>query len=168
MKFIKRKKLMLSVLLVVALVGIGVTVALSFATSNPVENSFEAAEHSTEIEESVDGLTKNVRVKNKKSSPAYIRIRFEVSPEDAVPNTVIKIEGSNWVYDDVDEFWYYTKPVSGNAKTGNIVWSATNPEEIVVDTFDVLVYEESCVATSTNDPADIGEMKEAFKNADGE
>lgn len=167
MKFIKRKKLMLSILLVVALVGIGVTVALSFATSNPVENSFEAAEHSTEIEEEVDGLCKTVSVKNVKSSPAYIRIRFEVSPEDAVENYQIESEDTNWINGN-DGFWYYTKPVSFNQSTGDIVWSAINPEEIVVDTFDVLVYEESCVATSTKVPVDIDEMQEAFKNADGE
>lgn len=167
MKFIKQKKLMLSILLVVALVGIGVTVALSFATSNPVTNTFEAAEHSTEIEEEVDGLSKTVRVKNEKSSPAYIRIRFEVSPEDAVETYQIVSEDTCWINGN-DGFWYYSKPVSFNQSTGDIVWSATNPDEIVVDTFDVLVYEESCVATSTKAPAGIGEMKEAFKNADGE
>lgn len=166
MKVFKRKKLLLSILLVVALVGIGVTVALSFAQSNQVVNSFEVAEHSTEIEEQVKGLTKTVWVSNQKNSPAYIRIRFEVSPEEAVKTANVQISGYDWKKGD-DGFWYYTRPVSGNSKTKEIVWKVINESFIAVDSFDVLVYEESCVATSSSETVTIAEMQKAFQNADG-
>ena len=37
----------------------------------------------------------------------------------------------------------------------------------MTESFDVLVYEESCVATSTSDSLTIEQIKEAFKKADG-
>ena len=168
MRFLKQNKLVITILLVVALVGIGVTFALSIATSKPVKNSFEAAEHSTTIEEKVEDLTKTVTVKNEKKSPAYIRVRFEVSPEDAVSSDkyTISYSGNEWVYGD-DGFYYYTKPVAGYGETTSIVWKVTDDSEITVDTFDVLVYEESCVATSTSTSVTVDQMKTAFANADG-
>ena len=95
MKKIKNKRIILSILLVVALVGVGTTIALSLAQSNSVTNTFEAADrdHNTEIIEKIDGLKKTVKVQNTaENSPAYIRVRFEVSPSDAVIRFLQKME----------------------------------------------------------------------------
>lgn len=167
MKKIKNKRIILSILLVVALVGVGATVALSLAKTNPVINTFRAAQrdHDTSIEENVnpDALTKIVQVKNDaKNSYAYIRVRFEVSPSDVTGN----IKGKNWEKDDTSDFWYYLKPVSPNNLTDEIVWTADQATVENTDTFDVLVYEESCVAPSDDEAKNIDTVKKAFENAD--
>ena len=117
MKNRNEKQFVLSILLVVVILGIGTTIALSTAISKPVVNSFQAADHETNIKEEIDGLKKTIQVKNTADkSAAFVRVR--------------------------------------------------NKEE-VTESFDVLVYEESCVATSTSDSLTIEQIKEAFKKADG-
>lgn len=170
MKFIKQKKLMLSILLVVALIGVGATIALSVAKTDPVVNSFQAADHRTEIEEKVETLKKTVRVKNSaKDSAAYVRVRFEVSPSNALISQENLITSTDTEWEEgSDGFWYYTKPVPAGDSTGEIIWETTsdNVKEDITS-FDVLVYEESCVATSSSLAVTVDDMIEAFKEADG-
>ena len=169
MKKIKNKRIILSILLVVALVGVGATVALSLAKTNSVINTFRAAQrdHDTSIKEEVDTetLTKTVQVSNDaKHSYAYIRVRFEVSPSDVK----VTITGDSWG-NGKDGFYYYLKPVSPkepNNLTDEIVWTANQTTVENTDTFDVLVYEESCVAPSDDEAKDIDTVKKAFENAD--
>ncbi len=81
----QKNKFYLVPLLLVLLVGSTVTLALMMGKSNLLTNTFHAADHQTGIEENVDGLKKEVRVQNKsESSPAFIRVRLVVSPEDSV------------------------------------------------------------------------------------
>ena len=49
MKNRNEKQFVLSILLVVVILGIGTTIALSTAISKPVVNSFQAADHETNI-----------------------------------------------------------------------------------------------------------------------
>lgn len=139
-------------------------------------NTFKAADrdHNTEIDEEVIELTKKVRVQNKaKTSRAFIRVRFEVSPSDAVTandGQVVLEQGTKWK-DGGDGFYYFLAPVNSQDYTDYIIWKVADEENIKVDTFDVLVYEESCVATSLDgyetDDAKLEKIKEAFQTADG-
>lgn len=171
MKKINNKRIILSILLVIALVGAGATIALSLAETNPVVNRFEVADHNTDITEVVKGLTKKVSVTNSaQKSPAYIRVRFEISPSDAVGeiNSDITWDQNDLWVNGNDGFYYYLKLVRPGESTAEINWQVKDKNQIKVDTFDVLVYEESCVAPSGSDEiVKLDTIKEAFKTADG-
>ena len=150
MKNRNEKQFVLSILLVVVILGIGTTIALSTAISKPVVNSFQAADHETNIKEEIDGLKKTIQVKNTADkSAAFVRVRIVISPAKALGQ------------DD-----YYTKTLLPGEETEDLIFEVKNKEE-VTESFDVLVYEESCVATSTSDSLTIEQIKEAFKKADG-
>ena len=141
MKNRNEKQFVLSILLVVVILGIGTTIALSTAISKPVVNSFQAADHETNIKEEIDGLKKTIQVKNTADkSAAFVRVRIVI--------------------------YYYTKTLLPGEETEDLIFEVKNKEE-VTESFDVLVYEESCVATSTSDSLTIEQIKEAFKKADG-
>ena len=59
MKNRNEKQFVLSILLVVVILGIGTTIALSTAISKPVVNSFQAADHETNIKEGNRRAEKN-------------------------------------------------------------------------------------------------------------
>lgn len=161
------KKLTVSILLLFVIVGIGGTFALSIAKTGPVVNLFKAADHDTNIKEEIDGLTKTVQVTNSaKDSPAFIRIRFEISPDQIGSDMTIDLVDNSWVYGN-DGFYYYTKAVKSQEDTGEIK-ASVDPEKINVDTFDILVYEESCVANiAAGQSADVADIQEAFAQAAG-
>ena len=166
MKNRNEKQFVLSILLVVVILGIGTTIALSTAISKPVVNSFQAADHETNIKEEIDGLKKTIQVKNTADkSAAFVRVRIVISPAKALGQDDYMIQGQNWTENE-DGFYYYTKTLLPGEETEDLIFEVKNKEE-VTESFDVLVYEESCVATSTSDSLTIEQIKEAFKKADG-
>ena len=168
MKNRNEKQFVLSILLVVVILGIGTTIALSTAISKPVVNSFQAADHETNIKEEIDGLKKTIQVKNTADkSAAFVRVRIVISPAKALGQDDYMIQGQNWTENaEQDGFYYYTKTLLPGEETEDLIFEVKNKEE-VTESFDVLVYEESCVATSTSDSLTIEQIKEAFKKADG-
>lgn len=178
MKKIKNRKhfLAVSLLMLVLVVGAAVTVALGLASTDPVVNTFKAADHETEIEEEVDGkLNKDVTVTNTaEESPAFIRVRLVVSPEEKAvlkfaPNDSPDV-GNNWE-DGKDGFYYYTKAVAPGDSTEQLLDSVAIKEGTdfeVGETLDVTVYEESCVANiAAGQFADVADIQEAFAQAAG-
>ena len=83
-KKISRKTMLLSVILLVVLIGAGVTIALSVASTDPVVNTFQAGKIDTEIKEEFpgDALSKTVTVTNSSEakSDAFVRVRIN-APE---------------------------------------------------------------------------------------
>lgn len=165
----KRHTLIASFLLVFAIAGVAGTVALAVATSNPVTNTFKAANLDTEITEEGDNPDKKeVTITNQKDSPAYIRVRITVSPENAAePNY---INNDKWMNGN-DGFFYYSEAVAGNGgKTLPIMDKVLVDEEYekTEADFDVTVYQESCVAsTAPGTVVDIDTIKAAFDAATG-
>lgn len=178
MKKIKNRKhfLAVSLLMLVLVVGAAVTVALGLASTDPVVNTFKAADHETEIEEEVDGtLDKDVTVTNTaEESPAFIRVRLVVSPEEKAvlkfaPNDSPNV-GNSWV-DGGDGFYYYTKAVAPGKSTEQLLDSVAIKEGTdfeVGETLDVTVYEESCVANiAAGQSAEVKEIQQVFAQAAG-
>ena len=94
MKNRNEKQFVLSILLVVVILGIGTTIALSTAISKPVVNSFQAADHETNIKEEIDGLKKTIQVKNTADkSAAFVRVRIVISPAKALGQDDYMIQG---------------------------------------------------------------------------
>lgn len=169
----KKKTLIVSLLLVLAITGTALTVAFSVAQTEPVVNTFSPADLDTEIEEKVDpsAWKKEVTVKNNsQDSAAFIRARITTSPEELL-GTVIGIEGMDPAWKDgEDGFYYYTVAVAPGHSTSFIMKSIKLMEgnDNFTGDFDVMVYQESVVATlpdgTTN--VDIDEMKAAFAAAE--
>lgn len=164
-KFDKNKKsFILSLLLLVAVVGTASTVALAVATSDKVTNTFQAADNNTDIVEPGNGNPnqKKVSIKNSSlTSATFVRARVTVSPEGACTYTIPA--GTGWK-DGGDGFYYYCEAVPKEGSTTNLLDGVTPTNQY--DTFDVTVYEESCVATVTTDVG-LDIVKDAFAQAVG-
>lgn len=164
----KRHTLIASFLLVFAIAGVAGTVALAVATSDPVTNTFKAASLDTDItEEGSSPDEKIVTITNQKDSPAYIRVRITVSPENATKPLTIK---DGWL-DGNDGFYYYHQAVEGNGGKTNPIIDSIDVDEDYAKTkepFDVTVYQESCVATKApGETVTLEDMKNAFNAASG-
>ena len=80
--FSKQKRLLLSILVLICVLGVGSTVAYLFATDGALTNHFEYADLDTGIVDTGTGMDKTVSVKNKGKSPAWVRVRLMVSGID--------------------------------------------------------------------------------------
>lgn len=176
-KKLNRKTAFLSAVLLVVLIGVGITVALSVASTDPVVNTFEAGQIDTDIEEKFpDGpMTKQVSVTNNSSakSHAFVRVRIN-APEELdlnLPNT--KEPNASWK-DGEDGFYYYLYSVAPSEATKPLLDGFTITDDFgnEVNTFDITVYHESCIATEERDvdterPLALDVIQSAFKDATG-
>lgn len=150
-----------SILALVVIIGVGATLALMSAPSNPVTNSFSVAEIDTEIEEK--GLTegnKQVSIKNYGPSDAYVRARIMVSgvnpenvkivsaaPETPDANTVYLVMQNNgigdkqWTKEDSntngnysDDFYYYLDVLTKDESSANLLEKVVLGETLAKDT----------------------------------
>lgn len=171
-----KRKFLVSLLLVAAIAGASITMALAIATTRSVTNSFQAADHSSEIEEKVMGLDKDVTVKNTGKSDAFIRVRLVVSPKEKVElvfaeDAFKENEKGYWIKgegaDSGDGFYYFSEPVATGESTTKLL-DAVKPQEGFTEMFDVTVYEESCVAKAfPNEGGKLEFMEKTFEEADG-
>ncbi len=164
-----KKSVLLTVILLIAIIGVGVTVALSVAQTNKVTNTFKAGKIDTSIDEVVKpDLTKEVSVSNSNEaqSDAYVRVRI-TAPAD------VKLEfnsgDSGWSEEQLDGYYYYLYSVEPNGKTENLLTNVIPASE--VENFDVTVYHEACIATTEhrntegNLPLNVEAVQEAFTKA---
>lgn len=179
-KSINRKTLLLSVVLLVAIIGVGVTVALSIAGTNPVVNTFKVGKIDTQIEETVDGsFNKQVKVTNSTSadSDAFIRVRIN-APDGIVLN--LSENHTEYWEDGGDGFYYFLYSVAPGESTTELLSSVEIDEnaseavksELKKNGFDVTVYQESCIASQISHyeddgakPISVGTVKAAFDRA---
>lgn len=163
LKSIHRKTLLLSLVLLVAIIGVGVTVALSVAKSNPVVNTFKAGKIDTELDETVSGLNKSVSVHNseKADSDAFIRVRIN-APDGIVLNWSGDYE--KYWKNGGDGFYYFLYSVAPGKSTTELLSSVEIDEkaseevksELKKNGFDVTVYQESCIASQISHYEDEG------------
>lgn len=110
----------LSAVFLIAL-SIGGTMAFLVDKDNSVENTFNPASVTCEVDESFDGITKsNVNVKNTSNIDAYIRVKlvtYRVNDEGQHIGGTATIPsftpGTNWV--KCGDYYYYTLPVAPGA-----------------------------------------------------
>ncbi|MBU3840295.1 MAG: hypothetical protein IAA25_04825 [Candidatus Ruminococcus intestinipullorum] len=174
----------ISAFLLTVIIGVTITVALEVAQSNFITNTFATSKIDTEIEEdiSVDGetLNKRVSVKNVEdaTADAYIRVRLTKSPEDASIQLIYS-EGAlstpvakenTWI-DGGDGFYYYRYSVAPGTETTELL-SGVDAKGFEGN-FDVIVYQESCIAAEENRyslgeenvPTDLSTIKSTFERA---
>lgn len=171
--FSSKKKSILSLLLLLAIVGAAITMALAVANTEQVVNAFAAGKIDTEIEETVDpNLNKKVWIKNSENadSHAFIRVRLNCTPEESV-NLVYAEESKNtWKYNEADGFWYYLYSVAPGGKSTQLL-DKIQPREGYAGDMDVTVYHEACIAAQeyvkeeNQNPLELSIVTDAFNKA---
>lgn len=158
LKKIDKKYLVgVAALLVILCVGSAFTWSYYQAELETKVNTFVAGNVETHIEEEFKGnsptnFTKTPRIVNTGKNDCYVRVRLTMSPFNAIITTNFEATGAkeDWVYNEADGFYYYTKPLIKGNTTGSTSSklfteiNITNPEE--VDGFNVDVYQEAVQA----------------------
>lgn len=110
------KKILLAVCLLVV-VGVGATIAYYSAYTQALTNTFSGSDIDTEIEEDNDPAINGSKVpsiKNTGASECIVRMRVNISPENA--GVVLNYDTSKWI-DGKDGFYYYQDVLSLNGET---------------------------------------------------
>lgn len=179
-KSINRKTLLLSVVLLVAIIGVGVTVALSIAGTNPVVNTFKVGKIDTQIEETVDGdFNKQVKVTNSESADSDAFIRVRINAPEGITLNFTQDYGKYWK-DGNDGFYYFLYSVAPGESTTELLSSVgidnkasdAVQNELMKNGFDVTVYQESCIASQIShygeagaQPINLDNIKAGFASA---
>lgn len=131
----RRLTLALTVLLLVALLGAGTTLAFLSTGTQEAENVFTPGEVTCEVEENFDGTVKtNVAVTNTGNTDAYIRAAVvatwvrtdggsrEVLAKKPVEGTdySISFNETDWTQ-GTDGYWYCKKPVAAGASSAVLI-----------------------------------------------
>ena len=133
--------------------------------------SFKAAGIDTEIEEKFgEDLTKEVTVHNsaEASSPAFVRVRINCSPEEIQDTLVLNVNQNSKWQDGGDGFYYYLEALEPDGRTEPLlskvdheVLKTRHPD---VKDFDIIVYQEAVVAVEGEITLDV--LKETFAAAE--
>ena len=125
----RKTALILSLCLIFAL-AVGTTFALLKANTDPVTNTFTAAESGTHIDEKLDGSQKkSIIVKNTGTAVSYVRVKLvmnwvddttgNIVSGDNLPNVTLNSDNS-WFLGS-DGIYYYKMPVAADAVTTNLL-----------------------------------------------
>ena len=122
----RKTALILSLCLIFAL-AVGTTFALLKANTDPVTNTFTAAESGTHIDEKLDGnQKKSIIVQNTGTAVSYVRVKLVMNWVDengnvsAEPvNITVDYDNTNWF--EQDGIYYYKMPVAPDGKTENLL-----------------------------------------------
>lgn len=122
----RKAALILSLCLIFAL-AVGTTVALLKANTDPVTNTFTAAESGTHIEEVTEnGEKSSIIVQNTGTATSYVRVKLVMNWVDGDGKVVsggklpeVTLNEPDWF--EQDGIYYYTKPVAPkDAETGKV------------------------------------------------
>ncbi|MGF6989852.1 hypothetical protein M2150_001095 [Lachnospiraceae bacterium PM6-15] len=107
----KKTKYVIAALLIVALVGVGITVAYLISRAESVTNTFEVSEVTTYITEEEpkidDSITKEPKIKSEAGSePALVRARVTVPNGDFAKYAGI-VYNKSWKLNEEDGYYYY-------------------------------------------------------------
>ncbi len=123
----RKAALILSLCLIFAL-AVGTTFALLKANTDPVTNTFAAAESKIDIiEKTDDGKKSEVKVKNIGTATSYVRAKLVLNWVDENNNIVsggtlpqVTINETNW-FEGSDGIYYYKTPVAPEGLTSNLL-----------------------------------------------
>ena len=121
----RKTALILSLCLIFAL-AVGTTFALLKANTDPVTNTFTAAESGTHIDEKLDGnQKKSIIVQNTGTAVSYVRVKLVMNWVDengnvsAEPVNITPSITDNWF--EQGGIYYYKMPVAPDGKTENLL-----------------------------------------------
>ena len=121
----RKTALILSLCLIFAL-AVGTTFALLKASTDPVTNTFTAAESGTHIDEKLDGnQKKSIVVQNTGTAVSYVRVKLVMNWVDengnvsAEPVNITPSITDNWF--EQGGIYYYKMPVAAKGETTNLL-----------------------------------------------
>lgn len=127
----RKTALILSLCLIFAL-AVGTTFALLKADTDPVTNTFTAAESGTHIDEKLDGnQKKSIVVQNTGTAVSYVRVKLVMNWVDgdgnvsAEPVNITPSITDNWF--EQDGIYYYKMPVAANGGETTNLLQANSP-----------------------------------------
>lgn len=123
----KKPLSLLVLLLVLAGMVVGGTVAYLLTATDAITNTFTPANTTPEIVEEIkDHAKTSIVIQNDGTASAYIRVALVGNTVDADGKVTGGFEvnvtglGANWVKAS-DGYYYYTQPVAGGSATGNLL-----------------------------------------------
>ena len=142
-KYINKKSIIITSVMLLLLVAVGTTLAYIFTETNPVENTFEPSKVSCAVVENggtpvtgsvtdTGNVKENVQIKNTGDTDAYIRVAVVVNWASADGSCVwaqtpadddytITYNLSNGWFNGGDGFYYYSKAVSPGESTSVLI-----------------------------------------------
>lgn len=138
MKFYKKHRYMLAVVLVVGLLlGSSINSAMAyFTTYTSAKGGIKIAlGDSTTITEEFKDWKKTIKIENTGQMDCYVRAKVLAGEQ-----YTIKAEGSNWSQGR-DGYWYYANPVAPGEQTEALTASIQVPKNLATS-FDVVVVQE--------------------------
>lgn len=147
----------IAAILMIACVGSAFTWSYYHKDLETKLNTFSSGNVETHIEEefktiTATSFTKTPRIVNTGKNDCYVRVRLTMSPSNAKIRTNYNETGAknNWIYNEEDGFYYYTKVLmkgNTNGSTSTDLFTEImieNPKD--VDGFHVDVYQEAVQA----------------------
>lgn len=124
-----RKGITASVALILVIcLAVGGAVAFLVAHTDEIKNIFNPANVEIKTHEDFDGtVKKNVNVENTGDTDVYIRVKLVTyMQKDGVPTgDAVNIPdftlGDDWLYNEAEDTYYYTKPVASKATTTGLI-----------------------------------------------
>ena len=171
---LNRKKgiLLLAAAMLILVCGVGSTLAYLATQTGQVQNTFEPAYVTSEVNETFDNLVKsNVTIKNTGNVSAYIRAAIVVTWKDAEGNTTLPekpelgtdytltINESAWNKGD-DGYYYCKQPVASNTESAVLITECkpTKPyddgRKLCVEVIGSAIQSEGMGATRAQDAFD--------------
>lgn len=111
-------------------------------------NTIQVVEDFDSPSELVPGLSfkKDVKVENTGKVPCYVRVKSLFTDEDMLPYCTVDYNTNDWVYNDKDDYWYYTHKVVINDMTQSLFTTVKINDDVQssdIKDFDILIYAES-------------------------
>lgn len=137
-KFLKMKKVWLTVVAVGLAGGISLSSAMAYFTTSVSAEGGHALQlkNTTDIEEGFENWTKDIKVTNTGDVACFVRVKVIAGSQFG-----LEIGGNGWE-SRADGYWYYLTPVAPGEKTESLFAKIQIPEEFAED-FNVAVVQES-------------------------
>lgn len=154
-KRIQNRRIVTLVLSFVMLVTVSAFIDAYMSDAERADNEFSIGGSNIDIVEEFDppkeltpgvSFTKNVSVKNEGPNSCYVRVMAVFTNGDMGNYCTVDWNKTDWVYDESDGYWYYTKSVPDNGSTTSLFTTVTLSEdtpESMIQSFDMIVYAES-------------------------
>lgn len=128
-----------------AMTAVGLSAAYYTDTSSASGSVPFATTPNTTIEESFDGMNKDVSITNTGDTPVVVRFRAML-PSEEFATVSMGSASENWVVLNEDDGWiYYAQPLMPKAST-DLLDINVAPNDDAPDDFDIIVFQQYGVA----------------------
>ena len=164
--FVVNKKIFALTCLIAAIVISSVCGAVAYySDSAAAKNDFTVGQVTVTVNEEFDPpegiepgipFTKKPTVQNTGDMECYVRIKIVFSDESVKPFTTLDLNTDDWVYNNIDDCYYYTQKLGLNEST-EAPFTQVTLSTVDVPAFDLFVYAEAVEARDFTNYTDAWE-----------